>query len=178
MTRKKFLLLLLTLPFIAHADGQDGLVIILDFFTFIIVFGIWAVFVFPTISLVNKYRTEKLSATTKVITIVGTGLIALFIFLMLKSDSYPFDGPIDSIIYKEQNELMKQNAIDNILHGYPDSTIEENIADIDTSKLGIYIWLNHKSVFVRKNTANFNNQRQEDSLTMSIVRGWKSETKK
>lgn len=172
MTRKKFLLLILSLPFIAKADGQDGLVIILDFFTFIMVFGIWAAFLFPTISLVNKYRAEKLSTTTKLITIVGTGLIALFIFLMLKSDSYPFDGPIDSIIYKEQNELMQQNAIDNITNGYPDSTIEEDIASIDTSKLGIYIWLNHKSIFVRKNTDNFTTQRQKDSLTMAIVRSW------
>jgi hypothetical protein len=173
MTRNKYLLLLLILPFIGHADGQDGLVIILDFFTFIFVFGIWAALVFPTIKLLNKYRAVKLSATTKLITIAGTALIALFIFLMLKSDSYPFDGPIDSIIYKEQNELMRQNAIDNITNGYSDSTIEENIADIDTSRIGIYIWLNHKSVFVRKNTSNFGTQRQEDSLTMAIVRGWK-----
>jgi len=173
MTRNKYLLLLLILPFIGHADGQDGLVIILDFFTFIFVFGIWAALVFPTIKLLNKYRAVKLSTTTKLITIAGTALIALFIFLMVKSDSEPFDGPIDSIIYKKQNESMRQNAIDNITNGYTDSTIEETIGSVDTSKVGIYIWLNHKSVFVRKNTAHFGTQRQEDSLTMAIVRSWK-----
>ena len=174
MTRNKYLLLLLILPFLGHAEGQEGLVIIMDAFAFVAIFAIWAVIVFPTISLINKNRTNKLTKINKLIIIVTTGLIALFIWLMTKSDSQPFDGPIDSIIYKEQNESMRQNAINNITNGYPDSTIEENIADIDTSKIGIYIWLNNKSIFVRKNTAKFNTQRQEDSLTMAIVRSWKA----
>lgn len=173
MTRNKYLLLLLILPFIGYADGQDGLVVILDAMAFIMVFAAWAIIVFPTLRLVNKTRTQKLSTTFKLIIIVITALIALFIWIMIKTDSEPFDGPIDSIIYKEQNEAMKQSAIDNITNGYSDSTIEENIADIDTSRIGIYIWLNHKSVFVRKNTSNFGTQRQEDSLTMAIVRSWK-----
>ena len=35
---------------------------------------------------------------------------------MIKSDSQPFDGPIDSVIYKDQNESLKQNAERTLHH--------------------------------------------------------------
>lgn len=173
MKRNKYLILLLALPFLAYADGQDGLVVILDAFIFIIIFAVWGIVIFPIIKMINEIRIKKLTIINKSVILISTGLIALFIWLMMKSDSQPFDGPIDSIIHRKQNELMKEEVLEYLKQGYKDSTIEETIASVDTSKIGIYIWLNHKSVFVRKNTSKFKTQRQEDSLTMSIVRVWK-----
>ena len=176
--RNKYLLLLLILPFIVHAEGQEGLVVILDGMFFIMLFAICVVIVFQTIKQINKSRTKKLPRTTTYSIILISGLIIFFVWSMIKSDSQPFDGPIDSIINKEENQLMMQNATINDVQDSPDSTIEETISAIDTSEIGIYIWLNHKRVFVRKNRYTFYTQRQEDSLTMSIVRRWKMETKK
>lgn len=169
------LFLLLFIPFAALADGQDGLVIIWDSILFVVVFAFWAAVVFPVLYSLNKSRAKKISGPLKLFTILGTALIALFIWLMIKSDPYPYDGPIDSIIYKEQNERMKQAAMDNLINGYPDSTIVETIAALDTSQIGIYIWLNQKSVFVRKDTPKFESQREKDAYTMAIVRGWKKQ---
>lgn len=167
------LILLVLLPFAAFADGQDGLVIIWDGILFVMVFAIWAAVVFPTLYTLKKSATKKISGFARLSIIFGTGLISLFIWLMIKSDSHPFDGPIDSIIYKEQNEHIRQEAMDQLTNGYPDSTIVETIASVDTSKIGIYMSLNHTMVFVRKDTPVFNSQQEKDAYTMKIVRGWK-----
>jgi len=157
------------------AEGQEGLSVFLDFITFLQIFGVWAIIVSVTIRLLNKYRAKKISFKFKAIFIIVTGLIALVIFSFV-TDTQPYDGPIDSIIYKEFNERHRKQDSLWIAEGYPDSTIVE-VTSIDTNRNGIYIWLNQKEVFVRKHSTNYNSQRQEDSVTMSIVRSWTQSNK-
>lgn len=59
VTRSIYLLLLLILPFMGWAEGQDGLVIILDSVLFIFIFGVWAAIVFPTIKMINNTQSKK-----------------------------------------------------------------------------------------------------------------------
>jgi len=168
---KKFLVILLLLPFFGHAEGQDALSLILDVIDFVKVFAIWAIVVFPTVLILNKYRTKKLSFNFKTMFYIGTGLIALFVFSMVKFDSQPYDGPIDSLFHNEFNSPERKAEELKKIFDQPDSTIEETISSVDTNELGIYIWLNHKKKFVRKATPEIQTQRQQDSLTMAIVRG-------
>lgn len=169
---KKILLILLLLPFFGHAEGQDAFGLILDVIDFVKVFAVWAIIVFPTVLILNHYRTKKLSYNFKAMFYIGTGLIALFVFSMVRFDSQPYDGPIDSLFHKEYNSPESQTEELQKILDRPDSTIEETLSAIDTSEVGIYIWLNHKKVFVRKPTPELKWQRQQDSLTMAIVRGW------
>ena len=174
MKRLKYLFLLMLFPLFGHAEGQAGLSFFLDLIDFVKVFALWAIIVFPTIILLNKFRANKLTLKIKMIFIFGTGLIALFVWSMIKFDSDPWNGPIDSIIYKDKNEAFRKQDSINIYEGYSDSTIDETLASVDTSAVGIYIWLHKKRIFVRKHNIQFDSQRQEDSLTMSIVRSWKT----
>lgn len=91
---------------------------------------------------------------------------------MIKSDPYPYEGPIDEFIHRDKIRANKIQDSLELWNGKQDSTIEETIASTDTSKIGVYIWLNGHCVFVRKLTPELSQQRN-DSLTMSIVRKWK-----
>ncbi len=93
---------------------------------------------------------------------------------MVKYDPNPYSGPIDGLIHRDI--LQKRRTIDSleIITCKPDSTIETTIASVDSNEVGIYIWLNNKKHFVCKATTSLN-QKQQDSLTMTIVRGWQKE---
>lgn len=92
---------------------------------------------------------------------------------MIKHDPHPYSGPIDNFVHKDKLENIRINDSLELMNGKPDSTIEATIVSLDSNEVGIYIWLNHKKYFVRKLTTGLS-QKQEDSLTMSIVRSWKS----
>jgi energy-coupling factor transporter transmembrane protein EcfT len=171
--RTTCLLIALLLPFMGRADGQGFLIVVSDAIDFIGIFIIWALLVFPAIFLLNKFREKKLRRSTKLILLLTTGAIALFTWFMVKHDSHPYEGPIDSMLHKDLIEEHRKADSINLYQGYADSTITETIAHMDTSKVGIYIWLNHKEVFVRKNTAHLGSQAEEDALTMATVRRWK-----
>jgi hypothetical protein len=173
MTNRKYLLFLLLLPCLAHAEGQEALAFFLDLIDFVKVFSVWALAVLLTNYFIKKYQTKKTTRTSKMIFLFGTALIALFVWSMIKSDSDPWHGPIDSIVHRKENEAFRIQDSINIYQGNRDSTIDETLASADTNKIGIYIWLNHQRIFVRKHTQHLGSQRREDSLTMAIVRGWK-----
>jgi hypothetical protein len=175
MRRKSILILLtvLLVPTILKADGQDFLVYILDGFTFLLVVLIWIALFYLFLYIVKLLRKKDNRLTQKLIVGAMCLLFGIFNFIMFKSDPYPYEGPIDEFIHRD---LIREGRIRDSLelwHGKPDSTIETTIAATDTSKIGVYIWLNNKSVFVRKLTPDLGSEKRNDSLTMSMVRGWK-----
>jgi len=171
---KNFIFILsLLIPTLCLADGQAGLGVFLDTITFIEVFGAWIIACFLALTIIRLFNKTALSKKVKRIVWISVLLVAFFHWSMVKFDPYPYDGPIDSIIYKNKKEQWRIEDSLEMMNGKPDSTIESIIASIDTSKVGVYIWLNHEMHFVRKLTEEPDNQRLQDSLTMSIVRKWK-----
>ncbi len=165
-------LIIILIPIVIKAEGQDGLVFILDTFSFLFAFGIWIVVFFLTLYLVRVLRKKENRLRQKIIVGLICSFFGVFHFLMIKSDPYPYEGPIDEIIHRDIIEASQIRDSLEMLHGKPDSTIEETIASIDKSKIGVYIWLNGRIIFVRKLTPELS-QQSNDSLTMSIVRKWK-----
>lgn len=165
------LALLFLVPTVSKADGQDFLVLVSDIFDFIFVFTIWTLgilFLFLTLKAFGKEVFNKKKRL--LIWTVGL-LLAFFHWTMIKHDPYPYSGPIDSLVHKDKLENSRTIDSLELSKGKPDSTIEETIASMDSNEVGVYIWLNQKKCFVRKLAAGLN-QRQQDSLTMSIVRSW------
>jgi hypothetical protein len=70
---------------------------------------------------------------------------------MIKYDSRPYDGPIDSFLKKDIIEKSKLRDSLESINGKADSTIEYTYS-IDTAKEGVYIWLNGKTKLLRKLT--------------------------
>ncbi|PZE15571.1 hypothetical protein DNU06_17395 [Putridiphycobacter roseus] len=88
------------MPRLVRAEGQYALDFALDAIDFIKVFIIWAVLVLFSIKILNYIKVNKLSKRNKTIIWLSTGLVALFIWSMIKHDSRPYEGPIDSIFNK------------------------------------------------------------------------------
>ena len=159
---------LLTTPILA--EGQEGLVIMLDGFLFFVIFSIFIGLTFVSIKSIK--RKTELNKTHKFLIWTIILLFALFTWSMLKTDSRPFEGPIDSIIHRDIIEQL--NKIDEpiIIKEPTDSTIQEIITSADTNEIGVYIYLNHQKHFVRKFVSGQRTRKQLDSLTMAIVRKW------
>lgn len=98
--KKYLVLILIFIPSLVRAEGQYALDFAMDAVDFIKVFVIWALLVFFSIKIRNYIKTDKLSKRMKIIVWLNTGLIALFIWAMIKHDSKPYEGPIDSIFNK------------------------------------------------------------------------------
>lgn len=167
---------LLLVPTILKAEGQDFLVLVSDLFDFIFVFTIWTLGLLFFLLLLKAFGKVTINKKKRVsIWIVGL-LLAFFHWIMIKHDPNPYSGPIDSLVHKSKLEKSKTADSLELINGKPDSTIEATIASIDSNDLGIYKWLNHKKYFVRKLSTGLT-QRQQDSLTMSIVRSWTRKTR-
>lgn len=167
------LLIIVALPTVLKAEGQEGLVYILDGFTLLVALSVWAILFFVILAVLKYFRNTDNGLKQKFLVGAICLLFAVFQFTMTKSDPYPYEGPIDEFIHRDKIREWKIKDSLEVLGGKPDSTIEETIASVDTSKIGIYIWLHGQSIFVRKPTPELRSQRQNDSLTMSIVRKWK-----
>jgi len=124
--------------------------------------------------------------------------IILFVILLFgacSSNTAELESPFkykesankDSLIAAEKLDSLqyiadkKLDSLKNIVENYlaedvrPDSTIV-TVWSMDTNKQGSYIRLNDKEIFVRKlTTKELNHQGIDDSLTKTIVRGWKKE---
>lgn len=162
-----FIIGLIIAPLLVFAEGQDALGILLDTIDFVKVFGVWAILIFTFLKILNYLKPNILNESKKKVIWIATGLIASFVWSMIKHDPYPYEGPIDSIfkneITKEQNEQK------------PDSTIEYNWS-ANKNEEGAYIWLGNKKIFVRELTKKEKaHEGLNDSLTMSIVRNWEKE---
>ncbi len=164
---KKSLIILLTIsPLLVFAEGQDALGVFLDTIDFIKIFSIWAVVIFAFIKIFNYIKPNKLDKRKKKIVWFATGLIALFIWSMIKHDPY-HDGPIDSIFKKKLTFDPNETK--------PDSTIEY-VWSVNKNEEGVYIWIDNKKIFVRKFTEKeIAHEGLNDSLTMFTVRGWEKE---
>ena len=168
------ILFIILLPTIVKADGQDFIVWFSDGVKFLIIFSWWTIGILVLLTIIKTIRKKEFSKKQKYIIWTFGLLLGFFHWTMIKSDSYPNSGPIDSIVYKDLVEKSRIKDSLELFNGKADSTIESTIASIDTNDIGVYIWLNHKRIFVRKLTPGLY-QRQNDSLTMSIVRQWKKE---
>lgn len=106
--------------------------------------GTWSLYL-----LVRFGFKKKLSARTTMIYWSAAAACALFHWVMIKFDPYPYDGPIDRIVKRDYIENMRvQDSLIRV-NGSPDSTIVY-VHSIDTAKEGVYIWLHGKEVFLRK----------------------------
>ena len=150
--KKTIILILSFTPLFTFAEGQYGLGIFLDVFDFIKVFSIWGITVFVLIRIFNSVNSNKLGKQYKKFIWLGTGLIALFIWSMIKHDSNPYSGPIDSLFNKnltiDDNESHTAGVIEYVFDSEADSS-------------GVYVWKDDVKVFVRKLT-------NEEQSTKSI----------
>ncbi len=167
-------LTILLFPAFLKAEGQDGLVLILDGFTFLAALFVWTILFFIIMDVTKIFRNKENGIKQKILIGLICLLLAMFQFIMTKSDSHPYEGSIDEFIHRDRIRADKIRAALEIWNGKPDSTIETTIASIDTNKIGIYIWLNGQSRYVRKLVPDLGSQQRNDSLTMSIVRTWKN----
>ncbi len=174
-TRQRHLLVIfLLLPTLTFAEGQGGMDYFIWIIDFVKVFGLWSIGALIFLFIFKKIRQQGL-LKKQIFFFWGIILFsAFFHWSMTTYDPHPYEGPIDSFVHKDQMEKSRIEDSLELINGMPDSTIETTIASIDTNEVGVYIWLNHKRKFVRKLTPNLY-QRQNDSLTMSIVRQWKKE---
>ena len=100
---------------------------------------------------IKYFRKQTLSERTILFywtTICG---LALVHFSIIKFDSQPFDGPIDSILQKDAISKSKVSDSLEIANGKTDSTIEY-VYSIDTVEQGVYIWLDKRKLLLRKLT--------------------------
>lgn len=153
-------------PLTSFAEGQNVLKILSDAIDFGKIFLLWFILIWSTLKLLVYYKKSKIGKTNKRIIWASTGLIALFIWSMVKHDPYPYEGPIDSIFRK--NVANDYNAIKQ------DSTIEYSWS-IDPKEQGVYIWINNEKVFVRQLAPKeIASKEINDSLTMAILNSWKN----
>ena len=141
--KKKLILILTFTPLFAFAEGQDALGVFLDVIDFIKVFSVWGIMIFILIRILHYVRSTKLKTKHKKYIWFGTGIIALFVWSMIKHDPYPYEGPIDSIFKKmpvfNENERHSDGVVEYVFQ-----------SEIDSA--GVYVWKNNIKSFVRKLT--------------------------
>ncbi len=160
-------------PVVLKAEGQEGLVYILDAFTLLAAIVFWTIIFFVILAVLKFFRGSANMFKQKFTVGLICLLFAAFQFIMTKSDPYPYEGPIDEFIHRDKIREWRIKDSIELWRGKPDSTIETTIASADTNKIGVYIWLNGQSKYVRKLSPDLGNQQRNDSLTMSIVRAWR-----
>ncbi len=84
MLYKKYLFILLLLPIMLFAEGQNVSSLFSDIFTYIAIFVLWHLSVFILIYVINKFKIEKLNLKYVIAIYILTGLIALFIWSLVK----------------------------------------------------------------------------------------------
>lgn len=172
--QRHILIILLLMPTLTFAEGQAGMEYFIWTIDFIEVFGLWIIGALLFSVALGSIRQQSLSKKQKYIFWAFILFAAFFHWSMTTYDPHPTEGPIDSIIHRDQVERKATQDSLDLVYGKADSSIDETIASVDTSEIGVYIWLNHKRIFVRKFTPGLY-QRQNDSLTMSIVRQWRKQ---
>jgi hypothetical protein len=97
VVKKIYIIYIMLFPSIAFAEGQEALALFMDVIDFVKVVGIWGIVVGAILRITNHFlRNKLLTKQVRFIWII-TGVIALFIWSMIKHDPYPLEGPIDSI---------------------------------------------------------------------------------
>lgn len=172
--QRYILIILLLIPTLTFAEGQSGMEYFIWIIDFIEVFGLWIIGALLFLVALRSIRQQSLSKKQKYIFWAFILFAAFFHWSMTTYDPHPTEGPIDSIIHRGQVERKATQDSLELVYGKADSSIDETIASVDTNEIGVYIWLNHKRIFVRKLTPDLY-QRQNDSLTMSIVRKWRKQ---
>ena len=84
MLHRKYLFMLLLLPFMLRAEGQNVSSILSDILTFIEIIVFWLLSVFIIIYIINKFKIEKLNLKYVLAVYIVTGLIAIFIWSLVK----------------------------------------------------------------------------------------------
>jgi hypothetical protein len=84
MLHRKYLFILLLFPFVSYAEGQNVRSFFLDKLMFMKILGLWLLTVFLIIYIINKLKKEKLSLTYVLAIYIITGLIAMFIWSLVK----------------------------------------------------------------------------------------------
>ena len=100
---------------------------------------------------IKYFRKQSFSERTILFywtTICG---LALVHFSIIKFDSQPFSGPIDTILHKDAINKSKINDSLEMANGKTDSRIEY-VHSIDTVEQGVYIWLDKRKLLLRKLT--------------------------
>ena len=95
--KRNLIIGLILLPQFVFAEGQYALDFFSDAIDFIKVFSIWAIVIFSFIKIFELFKPNRLNKRQKKIIWITTGIIALFIWSMIKHDPHPYEGPIDSI---------------------------------------------------------------------------------
>ena len=80
MSYRKYLFVLLLLPFMLRAEGQNVSSILSDILTFIEIIALWLLSVFIIIYIINKFKIEKLNLKYVMTIYIVTGLIAIYIW--------------------------------------------------------------------------------------------------
>ena len=162
--RKHIILILTFTPLFAFAEGQDALGIFSDVIDFIKVFSVWGIMIFILIRILNYFRSTKLKTLHKKYIWIGTGLISLFVWSMIKHDPYPYEGPIDSIFKTLPTYDENQEHSDGVTEYVYDSSIDSD---------GVYVWKNGEKIFVRKLTdKEKNNEELNETLTKKVIDSW------
>jgi hypothetical protein len=97
----------------------------------------------------------------------------LFQFAMTKSDSRPFQGPIDELIHRKEIQGFKEQDALRGANGQLDSVLEICDGSIIPDEVGVYVWLDGKKKFVRKINSEITDDENNDSLTWRIIKSWK-----
>ena len=163
------------LVFFSRMEGLDIFVLSGDFFDALLIFNAWILLPIIPYKLIKKRMGGNISNAQFFSFWIIILICASINFQLIKYNPYKYD----TWFYKwSHKDLLEQIRVDDsleLLYGKPDSTIDATTASIDSNELGVYIWLNHKRKFVRKLTPEIKSQREDDSLTMSVVRNWKKE---
>ncbi len=102
------------------------------------------------LNIIKHKRKKNLTFGQKFFVWVVVLILATFNWSMIKYDPYPYEGPIDSIVYKKMNaRKAKQDSTE--IYSRKDSSIEY-LYCVDTNKQGVYLWLNNKPILLRKFT--------------------------
>jgi len=169
-----YLIVLFILLFYSRSEQLDIFVLGGDFLDLLLIFSIWSVLSILLYLLIKK-RKKSISNVQFFTFWIIILICASINFQIIKYNPHPYDTFYYKWRHKDLIERKRINDSIGLYSGKPDSTIETTIASIDSNDVGVYIWLNHKSIFVRKLTPELKSQRENDSLTMSIVRKWKKE---
>ena len=164
---KKYIILILTFtPLFSFAEGQYGLGVFLDTIDFIKVFSVWAIMIFILIRILNYVCSTKLKKLHKKYIWLGTGLIALFFWSMIKHDPYPYEGPIDSIFKTIPTYDENQEYSDGV-------TVYVYDSSIDSDSIGVYVWKKGVKMFVRKLTDKEKKHEEiNEALTREVIDSW------
>lgn len=131
---------------ISLAGGQAPIGVFFDVIDFIIVFLIWLFSVLVLIQINRRLKLVELSKFKRRVLWISTGLVALFVWSMVKHDGRPYEGPIDS--------LFKSKSTFDSNEPQPDGTIETCFQSEDSTELGVYRWENGEKIFIRKLNEN------------------------